>query len=66
MPDFPLGADFPARALDDALHVGESKPVPFELVWLSRSFSAPQVTELIRHFRDVVPKLISGSAKLGK
>ncbi|MFN7919712.1 MAG: LysR family transcriptional regulator [Bryobacteraceae bacterium] len=35
--------------------------VSYELAWRKRSDCGPHVTALIRHFRDVVPKLIAGA-----
>jgi len=36
--------------------------IRFELVWLTRAASGPEVTALIRHFRTIVPKIVSGLA----
>jgi DNA-binding transcriptional LysR family regulator len=42
------------------LRKGQPVIVPYEMVWLGRSAAGTHVTELIRHFREVVPKLMSG------
>jgi DNA-binding transcriptional LysR family regulator len=44
------------------LRNGQPVAVTYELVWPTRSAAGAHVTALIRHFREVVPKLIAGSA----
>jgi len=44
------------------LRKGQPVNVPYELVWPRKSKAGAHVTELIRHFREVVPKLITGSS----
>jgi DNA-binding transcriptional LysR family regulator len=45
------------------LRNGRPVTVTYELIWLTRSTAGPHVTELIRHFREVVPKLIAGASR---